>query len=93
MDIKDTIAGVISQYKKENIGEYNTAIQYIKDTRAKQIDRGKILKGKFFEKHVASIPETLFKMIILKLNDKDQEFFNSKRGLEWFAKTFEEFSI
>lgn len=90
---KNTISNIVKLYKITKPEEYEIVKQYVKQEKAKQFNDGKIYGLDLLERHLCSIPEDLFSLLINSLNSEEIEFFNSRRGNMWFAKEFNEFSL
>lgn len=69
--------------------QFNKAM---KEKRANSNDDFGVVQGAdIIERKMHEIPETLYTIFKMKLNEEDWGFFQSKEGTRWFAKQFPEF--
>lgn len=84
----------VELYKLIKPEDYAQAVMSVKEDRNIQRDAGKFAKGMdVLEKKVASYPEDLLMLLMEHLSPEELEFFNSNRGINWFAKNFPQFAI
>jgi len=82
-------AGVY-KYKIENAIEYDQVVAQIKLNRKNQ---KKQKKDYFFQKHLLSIPEKLFKNILELLDEKETLLFSKESVMDWFGEQYPEFVV
>lgn len=90
---KNRIKNMVEVYKRAFPNEYKTACEGIEMNRRIQKEGGKIEQGIISGRIVHEIPEKLYTIFITELNGAELEFYKSKDGSRWFAKTFPEFSL
>lgn len=90
---KNRIKNIVELYKRAFPVEYKTACEGIEMNRRIQKEGGKIEQGVISGRIVHEIPEKLYSIFINELSGEELEFYKSKDGSRWFAKTFPEFSL
>ena len=94
MDLKtkNKIKNIVTLYMEIYPQEYSQFLKSMKQKQATSNDYGDT-KMDTIEKLVYEIPETLFGLLTIKLDEDETEKLNSPKGAEWFAKTFPQFSM
>lgn len=98
-DSKNKITGIVEEYINKFPDDYVNVCTYIlgirnglKDDKFASIDR----KEHFVSRHLGEIPELLYGMLKIKLNDdefKNLLINNNRKNLIWFYNKFNQFRI
>lgn len=98
MDIeltKNRIKNLVNGYKELFPQEYEATVLFVTSNRKLQENEFASLKKEqnMIERALYEIPEKLSQMITKELSVEELEFFKSKQGGRWFAKTFSQFAL
>jgi len=93
--MKTKIKQIVEQYKQLFPSEYKEVVILVAEKKLQNALNdnkfGKI-EGEILERQLMEYPETLYNMIMMKLEDEEKIWFNSKKGALWFAKHYKEFN-
>ncbi len=96
LDTRQKITLIVKEYNrlsafKEERREFD---EFMKLKRKNQINEFSMIKGDHtLERVLYDVPETLYNLFRIKLEDGDWDFFDSKEGARWFAKSFPQFRV
>lgn len=91
--IQKKIKEIVDRYIKKNYKEYTAICESIKDMRSVQKDEfASTGRDAYINQLATIIPETLDNLLQKELEDEEWGYYKSKKGTEWFAKTYPEFS-
>lgn len=93
MTPKQRITKIVEDYKVRFAQEYEDFCKGMSDQREFQKDKfaSAGLDGALQQK-AREVPVTLHNLMQVKLDKEEFRYYNSKLGVEWFARTFREFS-
>lgn len=93
VEAKDAITLIVNEYVsyfREEFDLFKKSVAIKKDQQ--RTDFGET-KMDFVERILFEIPETLHTSLQLRLTEPQKEWFHSKEGSQWFAKTFKQFQV
>lgn len=93
---QNKIRNVVILYQRTNPEAYATVINEIANRRKLNLDRFASTRENgehAVERALYEIPETMFAGILQNLDEYQLQYFKSKEGSRWFAKTFKMFSV
>lgn len=91
IEAQKKLRAVVEQYKKFYRDEYIFVCNQIKAKRANQNTKFAETKMDFAERALTEVPETLFGLFQRLLSEDEIQYYASREGTKWFAKTFPEF--
>jgi hypothetical protein len=88
------IHGAVREYIAKWGYEYSQFLQYLDIKRSVlKNDWAELKDAHLIQRELYSIPERLYMMITLKLDEKEAVEMTKKDSAEWFAKTFPQFKV
>lgn len=91
---QNKIRNVVLAYRDIFPEEYESVRIQVKQKSGLQANEFASVSGDHvMERALHEIPENLFSALIVKLDTREFEYFSSKKGSRWFAKTFNEFAL
>lgn len=92
---KNRIKNLVGGYKALFPEEYETVVNFIAQNRKLQENEFASMRKDMtmLERALFELPETLSTMLIKELKPLELEYFKSKDGGRWFAKTFPQFAL
>lgn len=93
--IRKRISNLVAGYKELFPEEYEMTVKFIEDNRRLQANEFSALKNEhaILERALYEIPEKLSTMIFQELSEEELNYFKSKQGGRWFAKSFPQFAL
>jgi len=92
--LKGKIKRIVEEYIKFLPEEYAAFKAGMKEKRDRTWNRtGKIEGTEVLDRPIHEIPESLYGIMNLHLNDAEKEEFQSQVMTRWFAKSFPDFSV
>ena len=86
------IAKIVESYKERFVDEYNSFCNSMIDKRENQKNEFASTGGEAIGQLIREVPVTLDNLMQVKLDKEERQYYQSKLGSIWFAKTFKEFS-
>jgi hypothetical protein len=91
--IQKKIKDIVERYIRKNYAEYCAVCKSIQDSRSVQKNEFATTgRDSYLNQLATIIPETLDNLLQEGLEDEEWGYYKSKKGTEWFAKTYPEFS-
>ena len=86
---------MVKDYKQNFAAEYDIFHRIMQKKQANQKDDFSSLDkaSTLLEQSMLEYPETLYYIFQKFLDEDDWNYFNSKKGVRWFARRFPEFRI
>lgn len=93
IEAQNKLKATVEQYKKFYPDEYIFVCNQIKQKRVNQNTKFADTKMDFAERALTEVPETLFGLFQRLLSESEIQYYASKEGTRWFAKTYPEFRV
>lgn len=90
---KQNITTIVAKYKFTHPDDYATVVKAVEAMHHMVIDDFASSKDSQNIRGLFETPEELYTMFILELDESDMQWFKTKDGGKWYAKTFKEFAI
>lgn len=90
---KKHITSLVRFYIKQNPEEWETFKKGIEMTRQFTKDEFATLYGSHDTRALFDMPEKLYEMFVMGLDEEEMQWFKTKRGAHWFARNFPAFAL
>jgi len=88
---KQKIRTIVANYIVLDPQEFASFCKEQKEWRKKEANAFASSTSDVVERKIFEIPDTLYSMLKIRLSDEDMDWFRTKEGARWFAKSFKDF--
>lgn len=93
IDSQARITILVTEYEQVFKAEYDAFLIGMRQKKALQDNAFAETGMDVAERLLFEVPATLHSMFSSRLSIEDMEYFNSKKGARWFAKTFPQYRV